>query len=381
MPRSFIRDILEVAERPDVISFAGGLPNPSLFPVREIEDACSRVLREDGENALQYAQTQGYAPLRSWIAERYQSKGLQTGPEEILITNGSQQAIDLIGKVLVNEGDYVIVERPGYLGALQALSMYCPAFIPLTLQEDGIDIDALKETYSKTRIKLYYAVTNFQNPSGITYSEKARQQIASLLDQNDTLFVEDNPYGELRFIGSYVPPVRQYCPNRSILTGSFSKIIVPSFRLGWICAPKEIIDKMIVAKQAADLHTNSFLQRVIYSYLIHNPIDEHIQSIRAVYKKQRDAMVSAIEKYFPPNVTFTRPEGGMFLWATLPEGISSMVLFDKAIKENVAFVPGFPFYVDGGGQNTLRLNYSNVNETTIEEGIRRLANVLGQIKL
>lgn len=380
VPRSFIRDILEVAERPEVISFAGGLPNPSLFPIQGIEEACSRVLRRDGENALQYAQTQGYAPLRTWIAERYQRKGLQTGPDEILITNGSQQAIDLVGKVLIDEGDSVIVEKPGYLGAIQALSMYRPQFHPIPMRDDGADVDALKETYSKNRIKLYYAVTNFQNPSGITYSETVRRQIADLVDRNDTLFVEDNPYGELRFMGDDVPSVRTFCPERSLLFGSFSKIVVPSFRLGWVCAPKTIIDKMIVAKQAADLHTNSFLQRVIHSFLIHNSIDDHIQAIRTVYKKQRDAMVASIEKYFPSNVACTRPEGGMFLWATLPEGMSSMNLFNDAIKENVAFVPGFPFYVDGGGQNTLRLNYSNVNEATIEEGVRRLANVIAAQK-
>lgn len=378
VPRSFIRDILDMAERPEVISFAGGLPNPTQFPVKGIEEACARVLRNDGDNALQYAQTQGYTPLRTWIAERYQRKGLAVEPEEILITNGSQQAIDLVGKIFVNEGDGVIVEKPGYLGALQALSMYRPRFFPILLRDDGIDMDALRETYSKNRIKLFYAVTNFQNPSGITYSENVRLQIAELLNKSNTLFVEDNPYGELRFMGEDGSPVRKYCPEKSILFGSFSKIVAPSFRLGWVCARREIIDKMIVAKQAADLHTSSFVQRVVHEYLSHNDIDEHISAIRAVYKKQRDAMVMAIDRYFPRTVTCTRPEGGMFLWMTLPEGVSSMDFFNAAIKDNVAFVPGFPFYVDGGGLNTLRLNFSNVDEATIEEGIRRLAKLLSQ---
>lgn len=376
VPRSFIRDILNVAERPEVISFAGGLPNPSLFPVREIEEACVRVLRENGESALQYAQTQGFTPLREWIAARYERAGLNTDPDEILITNGSQQAIDLLGKVLVNEGDGVVVEKPGYLGALQALSMYRPAFYPIPLREDGIDVAALQETTAGKSIKLFYAVTNFQNPSGITYSEAVRSRIAEWLAGSETLFVEDNPYGELRFLGDHIPPVRCLCPDRAILMGSFSKIVVPSFRLGWVCAPKEIVDKLIVSKQAADLHTSSFVQRVLHEFLIHNDIDRHIQTIRAVYKKQRDAMVSSIEKYLPSDIQCTRPEGGMFLWLTLPEGLSSMELFEDAIQENVAFVPGLPFYVDGSGANTMRLNFSNVGEEAIEEGIRRLAKVL-----
>ena len=379
VPKSFIREILKVAANPEIISFAGGLPNPDFFPAQEIEKVCSKLIKESGNDIFQYSTTEGYLPLRKYIAARYMEKyGLKVDADEILITNGSQQGLDLLGKVLVNEGENVIIENPGYLGAIQALSVYRPYFIDIKMDEEGIDTKELEKAVNTTPVKLFYSVPNFQNPSGITYTEERRKKVAEILKDKNIVFVEDNPYGELRFMGEDIPPVRKYLPN-GIMLGSFSKIVVPSFRIGWIVAPKDIMDKLITAKQAADLHTNYFSQRVIYDYLATYNIDDHIAKIKKAYGAQREAMVNAIEKYFPKEVKFTKPEGGMFLWATLPEGVSSLQLFELAIKKNVAFVPGSPFYANGGGENTMRLNYSCTNEEKIEEGIKRLGAAIKEI--
>jgi 2-aminoadipate transaminase len=375
--KSFIREILKVTEDPKIISFAGGLPNPKFFPVKEIANASLKVLEENGENVLQYSTTEGYFPLREYIAERYRKKkGLKVDPDEILITNGSQQGLDLIGKVFLDTGDQIVIERPGYLGAIQAFSMYEPLFQSIPLFDDGIDTDLLEKTFMRNRIKLFYAVPNFQNPSGITYSKQRRRDVANVLKKHNAIFVEDDPYGELRFIGEGLPSIRAYLEDNTILLGSFSKIITPGLRLGWVCAKKDIMERIIVAKQASDLHSNYLSQRIVYQYLIDNDIDKHILKIRDAYKKRRDLMVSMIAEYFPEEIKYTKPEGGMFLWITLPEGISSSDLVDLAIKENVAFVPGNAFYVDGGGNNTLRLNFSNSDEEKIEEGIKRLAKII-----
>lgn len=377
IPKSFIREILKVVDDPEIISFAGGLPNPDFFPIEEIQKASIKVLEEDGSNVLQYSTTEGYRPLRDYIADRYfKRQGLNINPEEILITNGSQQGLDLIGKTFLNEGDGVIIEEPGYLGAIQSFSFYRPKFHSIQLLEDGIDIEALKNTLVENDLKLFYSVPNFQNPSGITYSDERRREVAQLLEESNTIFVEDDPYGELRFIGDDIPSMKNYLKENTILLGSFSKIVAPAFRLGWVVMSKDKMDKAIVAKQASDLHSNYFAQRVIYQYLIENDIDQHISRIKEVYGRQREVMVNSIKKYFPSEISFTEPEGGMFLWITLPKELSSLELFDMAIKEKVAFVPGSPFYVNGQGKNTLRLNYSNVAEEKIEEGIKSLAKVI-----
>ncbi len=378
--KSFIREILKVTENPKVISFAGGLPNSRLFPVKEIQTAALKVLEEDGRNALQYSTTEGYLPLREYIAKRYlDKKGLKISPDEILITNGSQQCLDLTGKTFLNTGDHVAIERPGYLGTIQALSMFEPAFHSVPLQDDGVDTASLEKTFDEHRIKLFSAVINFQNPSGITYSKQKRIELAGILRDHNSIFIEDDPYGELRFMGEDIPSVRNYLEENTILLGSFSKIVSPGMRLGWICARKEILDKMVVAKQATDLHSNYLSQRILHRYLVDNDLDEHILKIRKEYKEQRDVMVSLIEEQFPEEIKCTKPEGGMFLWITLPEKLSSMELFSRAIKENVAFVPGIPFYVGGGGENTLRLNFSNSDEEKIEEGINRLAVIIKKV--
>ncbi|MCU0822083.1 MAG: PLP-dependent aminotransferase family protein [Spirochaetes bacterium] len=373
VPRSFIREILKVTADPDIISFAGGLPSRDSFPVREITEACVRVLNEDGKTALQYSTSEGYPPLRKFIADRYMAKhNLHVDPDDIIITNGSQQGLDLIGKTLLNEGDHIGIENPGYLGAIQAFSLYKSKFIPVPLLDDGIDIDIFKKTVNSRNIKLFYSVPDFQNPSGISWSAKKRAAAAEIINDRGTLFIEDNPYGELRFIGADLPLIKGMTGDKTILLGSFSKIVAPGFRMGWICVSKNIMDKIIIAKQASDLHSNYFTQRILHQYLVDNDIDAHIAQIRKVYGRQRNAMVNMIEKHFPEEVLCTKPEGGMFLWVTLPERLSSMELFEIAIKEKVAFVPGIPFYTEGGGGNTMRLNFSNTDEGLIEEGISRL---------
>ncbi|MBN8222959.1 MAG: PLP-dependent aminotransferase family protein [Spirochaetes bacterium] len=377
VPRSFIREILKTTVRPEVISFAGGLPNRDLFPVAEIEEATLHVLRNNLKDSLQYSTSEGYLPLREYIAARYQKRhGLAVHPDEILITNGSQQGLDLLGKILLNEGDHVILEKPSYLGAIQALSLYQPRFETVPLLASGADIAALAEILQRSSPKLFYSVPNFQNPSGISYDDTTRRAVADILRAHRTFFIEDDPYGELRFRGKDQPSFRHYIPEQTILLGSFSKIVVPSFRLGWIVAPAKIMERLVVAKQAADLHTNFFCQKIIHRYLTTNDVDVHIATIRAAYGRQCDAMLQAMRKYFPPGVSFTEPEGGMFIWATLPEGQVALQLFDKAIQNNVAFVPGNPFYVTPGEYRTMRLNFSCVDPGTINAGIQRLGAII-----
>ena len=375
--KSFIREILKVTQDSKVISFAGGLPNPRLFPVTELAEAYRKVLHQDGKSVLQYSTTEGYLPLREYIAERYFVKrGLQASPDEILITTGSQQGLDLIGKVFLNKGDRIVIERPGYLGAIQAFGIFEPEFVPVPLLDDGIDIGLLEKALKANQTKLFHTVINFQNPSGVTYSRQKREKLADIIEGHNMVLVEDDPYGELRFMGEDLPSMKRYLPNSTVVLGSFSKVVTPGLRLGWICAAPDVMEKIVVAKQSSDLHSNYLSQRAVYQYLIDNDFDEHILNIREVYKKQRDLMVSMIEEHFPEEIKCTKPEGGMFLWVTLPENLSSLDLFKLATKENVAFVPGKAFYVDGGGDNSLRLNFSNSDQEKIEEGIKRLAKVI-----
>lgn len=374
--KSFVREILKVTEDREVISFAGGLPNPRCFPVQEIAAAAEKVLSECGEAALQYATSEGYLPLRQMIARRYAEQGVLVSPSEILITNGSQQGLDLLGKAFLNKGDGIIVERPTYLAAIQSFGLFEPKFHSVPLQEDGVDPEAIEKALTQDESKLFYSVPNFQNPTGITYSREKRRAVAEKLQGNNTVFIEDNPYGELRFIGEDEPSMRTFLGDDCVLLGSFSKIVSPGIRLGWIAACPEIMEKLIVAKQASDLHSNYLCQRIVHQYLLDNDIERHIAKIRKVYREQRDHMVQTMEECFPEEVSFTRPEGGMFLWATLPESMSALDLFHQAIKENVAFVPGQAFYANGGGNNTMRLNFSNSDEDKISEGIIRLAKVI-----
>jgi len=376
-PRSFIREILKVTENPGIISFAGGLPNPELIDVDGIAKAAADVLKEDGRTALQYSTTEGYLPLREYIAARYKKRlGLEIAADEILITNGSQQCLDLIGKIFVNPGDRVAIERPGYLGAIQVFSLYEPVFVPIDLKEDGPDPEAFEAAIRMESPKLFYCIPNSQNPSGITYSQERRESCAKILKNSHTIVVEDDAYGELQFSGKSLPPLKKYLPDRCILTGSFSKILSPGMRLGWVCAPKEIMGQLVIAKQASDLHSNYLSQRIASRYLDITCIDDHIRTIRDVYKTQRDCMMTALKEEMPDTVSWTCPDGGMFIWLTLPDGYSSMQVFEETLKRQVAVLPGIPFYVDGGGTDTLRLNFSNSSPERIAEGIQILGKVI-----
>jgi 2-aminoadipate transaminase len=377
--RSFIREILKVTENPRTISFAGGLPNPRYFPVREVAEAAQKVFSESGEAALQYSTTEGYPPLRELIAERYAKKGLRVDAEEILITTGSQQGLDLLGKAFLNKGDRVIVEDPTYLAAIQSFGMFEPEFRSVPLQEEGVDPNALKVAISESQAKLFYAVPNFQNPTGVSYSEERRREVATVMRGQGTVFIEDDPYGELRFMGEEASSLRRYLGGKAVLLGSFSKVISPGLRLGWISGRSDVMEKLVIAKQASDLHTSVLSQRIAYQYLVDNDVSQHMELIRSEYRKQRDLMMKMIEESFPAGVEYTRPEGGMFLWVTLPENMSSLELFDRAIKNDVAFVPGQAFYANGGGYNTLRLNFSNSDEDRIVEGMGRLARSIEEM--
>lgn len=378
VPRSFVREILKVTEDSDIISFGGGLPNPKSFPHKEIAEVASEVLKYESSEALQYSTTEGYKPLREYIAQRYLKNGLKVDADEILITNGSQQGLDLVGKVFLNRDDGVIVERPTYLAAIQAFGMYEPRFHSVKLMDDGPDTPALEKLLKQGDSKIFYCVPNFQNPSGISYSEEKRKEVAGIIQENNAVLVEDNPYGEIRFMGTDLPPIKKFLPN-SVLLGSFSKIVAPGIRLGWVVAGEEVMDKLVTAKQASDLHSNYLAQRMVHRFLTEYDVEKHLNKIRSMYRMQRDVMVNSIEEYFPEGVICTKPEGGMFLWVTLPEGVSSMELFDLAIKENVAFVPGEAFYADDPEINTMRLNFSNSDEKSIVEGIKRLSNALEKI--
>ena len=376
---SFIREILKITADPSIISFAGGLPNPELFPKEALQRAANRTFELGGSEILQYTTTEGYLPLREYIARRYQDKmGLNIDPKNILITTGSQQGLDLLGKVLLNEGDDVVLEAPGYLGAIQAFSIYRASFHAVDMDDEGILVAPLTETLARTRAKLLYTVPNFQNPSGLSYSEARRQQVATALANQRTLLIEDDPYGDIRFEGQPPTSFASLMPERTLLLGSFSKTVVPAFRLGWLVAPDAIMEKLVIAKQAADLHSNYFSQRVLYQYLMDNDLDSHIEQIIEVYRRQRDAMLAAMQTYLPPGIDHTHPDGGMFLWASLPEGHAAMDLFKMAIKDKVAFVPGDPFYVDGQQHNTMRLSFTTVDEATIDTGIQRLAHATRQ---
>ncbi len=373
--RSFIREILKVTADPTIISFAGGLPHPDLFPTEEVAEAAAVEIAQFGRSALQYSTTEGNAELRAYIARRYTEKtGLPVDADDILITTGSQQGLDLLAKVFLDPGDKVVIERPGYLGAIQAMSLFEPNWAPVELEDDGPVPGQLEAALRGA--KLFYAVPNFQNPSGVTWSSAKRDAAAQLVRESGALFMEDDPYGELRFLGQEQATVFGRLGGQAVLLGTFSKVAAPGFRIGWLVAPQEIRERLVVAKQAADLHTSTLAQNILMRFLASNDLDAHIARIRERYGRQRQAMVEAMARHFPADVGFTHPEGGMFLWVRLPEGCSAMELFDLAIAEKVAFVPGRPFYVDGGGDRALRLNFSNSSEDRIEEGMKRLGRCL-----
>lgn len=379
-PPSFVRGILKAASDPSVISFAGGLPNPISFPQEELLESTERVVKTYGSNVFQYSITAGLPELRQYIADRYNRIfHLNLTIDNILITTGSQQALDLIGKVLLDKGDGVIVEKPTYLAAIQAFSMHQPVFYPVELTRDGMNPDQLQKALQNP-VKFIYAIPDFQNPTGLTYSAENRKCIYEILKDHGVVLIEDDPYGELRFDGERLPYIGAGKLPNSILLGTFSKTVTPGMRTGFIISEnKELLKYLSIAKEASDLHTNVFSQYLIWDYLKNNDLDMHIAKIKVLYKKQAQTMMDAMEQYFPPAVTYTKPHGGMFLWVTLPEGVSAMSLFPKALEKKVAFVPGDPFYIGTKNANTMRLNYTNADCETIAEGIHRLGDLLKEI--
>ena len=374
-PSSFIREILKVTQKPEIISFAGGLPNPISFPQEELKVSMNNISQKYGSKIYQYSTTLGLDILREYIVERYKKIwNMDITIENVIITTGSQQALDLIGKTFINEGDKVLVEKPSYLGLLQSFCMYSAEFIQTKLNDDGLDIEELKENIKNHKPKLAYLIPNFQNPTGLTYTKENRQKVFETIKDEDILLIQDDPYGELRFTDDErLPYIGLNQTEKNIYLGSFSKIVTPGMRLGYVIANKEIIKMLETAKQASDLHSNIFGQYLIAVYLQNNDLDKHIEKIKKLYKSQAKSMTDAMEEYFPKNIKFTYPKGGMFTWVTLPEGKSSVKLFEKAIAKNVAFVPGDPFYVNEHDVNTLRLNYTNSDESAIKEGIKRLS--------
>jgi 2-aminoadipate transaminase len=376
---SEIREILKVTENPQMISFAGGLPAPELFPAEEIIEVNRIVLEESAQTALQYTTTEGFVPLRQWIANRMNTRqGTAFDKDDILITHGSQQALDLSGKVFFDEGDVVLCESPTYLAAITAFRAYGVEFISVPTDDDGMDMDQLEKMLKSTdHVKAIYVIPNFQNPTGKTWSLERRQTLAKLSAQYETIVIEDNPYGELRFEGEFLPSVKSFDVTGNVLcTGTFSKIFCPGYRIGWIAGDKDVIRKFVLVKQGVDLQCNTLAQMEIAKYLELYDIDAHIETIRTVYKKRRDLMVGSMEREFPDDIIFTRPQGGLFAWVELPKHINARDVLEESLKENVAFVPGGSFFPNGGMENTLRLNFSNMPEERIEEGIRRLGRVL-----
>ena len=374
VPPSFLREIFKVIADERIISFAGGLPNPDLFPVKEFENAAQYVLKHNGARALQYGATDGLPELRELIAYSYSSKDdVHVHRDNVIITNGSQQALDLLGKVLLNEKDIIGVEKPTYLAAIQALSLYTTHMRGITVDEDGMRTDGLATLLAAEPLKMLYTIPNFQNPSGRTYSNDVRRRVAEILAPTNTLLIEDDPYGEIRFSGERQKPFSAFTDN-VVLLGSFSKIVAPGLRLGWmVVRDKELYDKLLIAKQASDLHTSTFVQHVVYQYYQHNDPETHVARIAQAYRVQKDTMVSALTDAFGDDVAFTNPDGGMFIWATFPESVRTDELFTHAVREGVAFVPGESFFTgDDVPHNTMRLNYTNASSAQITEGITRL---------
>lgn len=373
---SAIREILKVTEQPDVISFAGGLPSPNTFPVAEIKQAIDNILNSnDAVGALQYGPTEGYAPLREWVAKRVSRDGVTIRPSQVLIVTGSQQALDLIGKALINKGSKVLVETPTYLGGLQSFTQYEPSYISIESDEKGLNPDSITDEMAKSA-SFMYSIPNFQNPTGRRLPLERRQKVAEIAKRNNLILVEDDPYGELDYQGNRLPGIYSFAPDNTVYLGSFSKILAPGLRLGYIVAAEEFINKLVQLKQAADLHTPSLTQRIAYDVIKDGFLDKHIPTIRELYATRCNFMLDALAKYMPSTVKFNRPEGGMFIWVELPKELNATELLAEAVQNKVAFVPGEPFFANSTMANCLRLAFVTVPEDKIEKGIKILAELV-----
>jgi len=370
---SVIREILKITEKPGIISLAGGLPAPESFPVEAMREACQRVLTDTPREALQYAASEGYGPLREWVAAQLGTQGMMVGAAQVLITTGSQQGLDLVGKVLIDAGSRVAVEAPTYLGALQAFTPYEPEFIAVDCDEQGPLPQALAAVAGA---RFLYLLPNFQNPSGRSMGAARRLEVARAAAESGLPLVEDTPYGELWFDAAPPPPLAATAGEGAVYLGSFSKVLAPGLRLGYVVAPPALMPKLLQAKQAADLHTPGFNQRVAHEVIRNGFLDTHLPKVRARYKAQRDAMRDALDKHLPAGCRFNVPAGGMFFWVELPAGLDAVALLPQAVDAGMAYVPGAPFYCDAPRANTLRLSFVTVAPPLIEQGVAALGGVL-----
>ncbi len=376
---SAIRELLKLTELPDIISFGGGMPAPELFPVREFEEAARYLLPRYGEKMLQYSTTEGYVPLRDFIADYMRKYGVPAELDNVLITTGSQQALDLIGKTFIDEGDYIITSKPTYLGALSAWNGFAPQYLTVSMDNDGMMPDEIEAHLKNHKVKFIYALPNFHNPKGVSISLERRKKIIELAERYNTIILEDDPYGELRFEGEDITPFVVMKKERVMYLSTFSKTLAPGTRLGWITAPEFILKKIVQFKQGADLHSSTLDQYLVYDLCERGILKAHVKVIRDVYRKRRNIMLESLEKYMPErdDISWTKPNGGLFLWVELPKGIHTGDLLKKAVDRKVAFVPGYNFFPGGNeGFNTLRLNFSNANEDNIRIGIERLGNLI-----
>lgn len=377
---SEIRELLKLTTMPEVISFAGGLPAPELFPLEELKKVDVEILSKEGQLAVQYGTTEGYLPLREKIAARMK-KAFQVDctPEEIVITSGSQQGLSLLAQIFLNKNDVILVESPTYLGAINAFKLCDPKFVEVPTDEKGIIPEELEKILAEygDRVRLMYVIPEFQNPTGITWPMERRKAFMDIVNKYDFPIIEDDPYGELRYDGDVVPSLKSMDTKGNIIfLGSFSKIFMPGLRVAWMVADPVIIDKVVKLKQAVDLQSSSFAQRQASYFIDMFDLDAHVEKIKALYGKRRTLMYDSMKEYFPEGVTFTYPEGGLFTWVTLPENMDAKEIMPKVLEKNVAYVPGGPFYPNGGNANHFRLNYSNMPEDRIVEGIKRLGAVL-----
>jgi 2-aminoadipate transaminase len=386
MWRSAVRELLKLTLQPGMISFAGGLPAAELFPIERVRQAGEAVLRCHGQRALQYGETEGLADLRDWIAARFSTPQVRLDRDNVAIVSGGQQALDLLGRVMLNPGDRVVVENPTYLALLSAWRPLGVEFLPVKSDADGICVEQLEGLLNR-QPKLLYTIPNFQNPQGTTLSLERRLELIRLLTDHDVAVVEDNPYGDLRYSGERLPDLFTLdlglgsmpgAQGRVLHVGTFSKVLMPGLRVGWVVAPAAVIDKLVQAKQAADLHTSTFNQHVTWELIREGFLEQHIPFLQEHYRTRRDAMLAALDRHLPAQTTWTRPDGGMFLMLKLPPGLDGGELLTHALEQNIAFVPGAEFHLDGAGRDTIRLNFTNVGPEQIEEGIQRLGKLLRQ---
>jgi 2-aminoadipate transaminase len=375
MGSSAIREILKVLSKPGIVSLAGGLPAPEAFPMEKMNALCELVLQKHGTAALQYGTTEGFFPLKEALTEYLRENKIETKPGHINITTGSQGVLDALGKILITPGDAVAVEAPTYLGALQAFNPYGPRYVQMETDEDGLIPESMEEVVKAQRPKLVYLVPTFQNPTGRTIPLKRRQRIAEIAKSTDTLVIEDDPYGQLRYRGEFVTPIAAMAPDHVVYCGSFSKVFAPGLRVGFYIAPELVEEWLVRAKQGVDLHTSSFSQALAAEFVSGGYLKAHLPKIIELYRPKQEAMLAAMDEFFPDGFTWSKPEGGMFIWAEGPCGMDALKLYDEAIKNKVAFVPGRYFYTEeGAGRNTLRLNFTMADEKTIRAAIGRLAD-------